>query len=273
MFLANVVVSGIGLAIGSFLGVCIYRMPRKKSVVRPRSRCTNCGRALRVLDNIPVLSYCLLKGKCRDCNHPISWMYPTVEILTAISLVLLFRKYELAPPFFVNGVFFCMLIVLLFIDLYHRILPNVITFGGVLLGLLFAPLQSSEFLHSQQALVLGGWYSASYVNSALGAAIGGGLLWLVAFLYLRLRRVEGLGLGDIKMMCMVGAFLGWQYAWVTIFLGSIMGVVVGGLYILVFGRGRRYELPFGSFLGLAAMLVTLYGPDLLSWYKGALSAS
>jgi leader peptidase (prepilin peptidase)/N-methyltransferase len=273
MFLANLVVSLFGLVFGSFLGVCIYRLPRKESVLRPRSRCTNCGHALRVWDNIPVLSYILLRGKCRDCRHPLSWVYPTVEILTAVLFILLFQKYGLETPFFVNGVFFCMLIVLSFIDLYHRILPNVITFGGVLVGLLLSPFQSAEFLHAQGAFAMDGWYVTSYVNSALGVAIGGGLLWLVAFLYLKLRRVEGLGLGDVKMMGMVGAFLGWQYSWLTIFLGSIVGVLAGGLYIQIFGRGRRYELPFGSFLGLGAIGVTLYGPDLLNWYTSSLASS
>jgi len=193
--------------------------------------------------------------------------------LTAFSLVLLFQKYGLATPFFVNGIFFCMLISLVFIDLYHRILPNLITFGGVLAGVFLSPFQSREFFHSSGVASVEAWYTTSYVNSALGALIGGGILWLVAFLYLKLRRVEGLGLGDVKMMGMVGAFLGWQYAWVTIFLGSIVGVVIGGLYILIMGRGRRYELPFGSFLGLAAMGVTLYGPELLNWYTSSLFTS
>jgi len=273
MLFANAVVALFGLAIGSFLTVCIYRLPRKESVVSPRSRCTNCGHAIRVQDNIPVISYILLKGKCRNCGHLLSWIYPTVELLTAISFVLLFRKYEFDTAFFVNGLFFSMLILLVFIDLYHRILPNVITFGGVLAGLLLSPFQSIEFLHSQGSFQVAGWWATSYVNSALGALIGGGLLWLVAFLYLKLRRIEGLGLGDVKMMGMVGAFLGWQYAWVTIFLGSVVGVLVGGLYIQVFQRGGRYELPFGSFLGLAAIMVTLYGPDLLNWYTSALSSS
>lgn len=271
--MANAGVFLLGLVIGSFLGLCIFRLPRKKSVIRPRSQCPNCGHQVRILDNIPILSYVLLKGKCRDCGSSLSWVYPTVEILTAVSFLLLFRKYGLETPFFVNAVFFCMLIILVFVDLFHRILPNVITFGGILVGLLLSPLQSAEFLHSEGALFTEGWYITSFLNSLAGILIGGGLLWLVAFLYLKLRRIEGLGLGDVKMMGMVGAFLGWQYAWVTIFLGSIVGVLIGGLYIGVFRRGRRYELPFGSFLGLGAMGVTLYGPALLRWYTTSLSSS
>jgi leader peptidase (prepilin peptidase)/N-methyltransferase len=215
----------------------------------------------------------LLKGKCRDCGSRLSWIYPAVEILTAGSFLLLFQKYGFQSPFFVNAVFFGMLIILVFVDLYHRILPNIITFGGILVGLVLSPLQSTEFLHSIGAFAVDRWFAASHVNSALGVLIGGGLLWLVAFLYLRLRRVEGLGLGDVKMMGMVGAFLGWKYAWMTIFLGSIVGVLVGGLYIALSRKGRRYELPFGSFLGLGAMGVALYGPALMNWYVGSLSSS
>ena len=271
MLMANAIMALFGLAIGSFLGVCIFRLPQKESVLRPRSRCLHCGQSLRVRDNIPVVSYFLLKGKCRDCHKRISWVYPTVEILTSASFVLLYEKYGLDAPFFVNGVFFCMLIILVFIGLYHRILPNLITFGGVLVGLLLAPFQSAEFLHSQSSFAVDGWYASSYANSAAGALIGGGLLWLVAFLYLKVRRVEGLGLGDVKMMGMVGSFLGWQFTWFTIFLGSIVGVIIGGAYIHIFRRGRRYELPFGSFLGLAAMAVALFGPDLLNWYLSKLA--
>jgi len=273
MFLANLAVVLFGLAIGSFLGVCIYRLPRQESVLKPRSRCTNCGHPVRVRDNIPLVSYLLLRGKCRDCGHSLSWVYPTVEILTAVSFLLLFLKYGFEGPFFVNCFFFAMLIALVFIDLYHRILPNAVTFGGVLVGFLLSPFQSAEFLHAQSAFEMKGWYLSSFINSAIGALIGGGLLWLVAFLYLKVRRVEGLGLGDVKMMGMVGSFLGWQFAWVTIFVGSIVGVVVGGLYIQILGRGRRYELPFGSFLGLAAMGITLYGQDLLYLYTGLFSSS
>jgi leader peptidase (prepilin peptidase)/N-methyltransferase len=262
-----------GLAIGSFLTVCIVRLPQKESVIRPRSHCPDCGHVLRFWDNIPILGYVLLKGRCRDCHNRISWIYPTVEILTAVTFLLLYEKYGMQAPFFVNTVFFGMLIILVFVDLYHRILPNIITFGGILVGIVLAPFQSAEFLHSKGTFTVEGWYAASYINSTLGVLIGGGLLWLVAFLYLKLRRIEGLGLGDVKMMGMVGAFLGWRYAWVTIFLGSIVGVLFGGLYILLSRQGRRYELPFGSFLGLAAIVVTLYGPALLEWYAGSLSSS
>ncbi len=250
-----------GLVIGSFLNVCIHRLPRSQSVVTPRSSCPHCGRLIRAWENIPVLSYLLLRGRCRGCQAAISWVYPVVELLTAGCLLLLHWKFGLSVVFAVNAVFFCLLIVLMFIDLFERLLPNLITFSGAAAGLLAAPWQASEFLG-------GGSAASQLFNSVLGAVFGGGMLWLVAWLYFRLKKIEGMGFGDIKMMVMVGAFLGWRMAWLTILLGSLSGALLGAAYILTLGKGRLYELPFGTFLAAGAMASVLWGNDLLSWYFG-----
>ncbi len=253
-----------GLIVGSFLNVCIYRIPRRVSVIRPRSRCPNCDRLIRPWENIPVFSYLALRGRCPGCLASIGWVYPTVELLTAASLYLLYWKYGLTIAFGVNAVLFCLLIALVFIDLFMRLLPNVLTLGGAVAGLVLSPWQAAEFLG-------GGPVWSQLLQSALGAVFGGGILWLVAALYFRIRKIEGMGFGDVKMMVMVGAFLGWKMAWLTILLGSLAGALIGATFMWVAGKGRRYELPFGTFLGGGAMAVVLWGPDLLRWYLGLLS--
>ncbi len=269
MLLADVIVVAAGLIIGSFLNVCIFRIPQRESIVTPRSHCRNCGRVLKPLENIPVFSYLLQRGRCRGCGERVSWVYPFVEAITALCFLLLFQKYGFTTPLFVNALFVSLLIVLVFIDLFERILPNVITLGGTLIGFLLAPLQSSEFFQGPGTFLVGNSWLSSYVNSFAGILFGGGFLWGVAYLYFKLRKREGLGFGDIKMMAMVGAFAGWKAAWLTILVGSLLGAVVGGAFILLFSRGRHYELPFGSFLGLTAITVCIYGPEFLKWYLGS----
>lgn len=271
MHLDSALLAGVfGLIIGSFLNVCIYRLPKEQSVVRPRSRCTNCSRPIPAWENIPVLSYVLLRGKCRGCGTPIGWVYPTVELLTGVVFFLLAQRFGLSPAFFVNVLFCAMLIVLIFIDLFERILPDPITLGGAVLGFVLSPLQSPFLIESPNPFFELPGIAGRYLDSALGMALGGGFLWLVAVLYLKLRKIEGMGFGDIKMMLMVGAFIGWQYAWLTILLGSMLGAVIGGGFIILSSKGRRYELPFGTFLGAAAIICVLYGPNLLNWYMGRL---
>lgn len=260
----------LGLIIGSFLNVCIYRVPRGMSVVSPRSACPSCGRPIPAWENIPVVSFLLQQGRCRGCGGSIGWIYPTVELLTGVLFWGLYMRFGLGLEFALNAVFFSLLIALMFIDLFERILPDVMTLGGLVFGLALAPIQHPDFLLGRGSLEWGGPWVAVYVNSLLGVVVGGGFLWLVAELYLRLRRVEGMGFGDVKMMAMVGAFLGWQYTWMTILAGSVLGAVVGGAFIYLGGRGRSYELPFGTFLAAAAMLVTLFGPTVLEWYLGLL---
>ena len=265
MLIAKAFVFVFGLVVGSFLNVCIYRIPRKQSVVEPRSRCPNCQRPIPAWENLPVLSYVLLRARCPGCGARISWVYPVVEAVTALSFYLLFLKYGVVPSLIVNMIFFGLLIILIFVDLFERLLPNVLTLGGAIVGWLVSPLQSPEFFYGSRVhQSFFDW--THYLGSGLGILVGGGFLWLVAILYLKVRKIEGMGFGDIKMMAMVGAFLGWQYAWLTILLGSFLGVFVGMAFIAIYRKGKAYELPFGSFLGAGAMVSTLIGPKLFSWY-------
>lgn len=255
-----------GVIIGSFLNACIYRIPRGISVISPGSQCPRCQRPIGPLENIPVLSYVLQAGKCRGCGGAISPVYPIVEILTGILFLLLYLQYGFHAPFFLNAYFFSLLVALMFIDLFERILPDKLTLTGMMMAFFFSPLQDPALLLGPGSVGLSSPILAAYVNSALGAGVAGGILWAVGWFYLRLRKIEGLGFGDVKLMGMVGAFLGWQYAWLTILLGSLTGALIGGGYMLLTGHGRRYELPFGTFLGGAAILVALWGPTALAWY-------
>jgi leader peptidase (prepilin peptidase) / N-methyltransferase len=269
MLWAYLFVIAFGLVIGSFLNVLIHRVPLGKSVVRPSSRCPGCHESIRPWHNVPVVSFLLLRGKCAYCGRPISWRYPLVELSTALLFFLLFTKYGFSAPFVINAVLVSLVLVLMLIDLSHRLLPNVITFPGMLFGLAVSPLQSNVFFHTDVQAP----YSPeplNYIYSAVGIVLGGGILLVVAKVYLMLRKIEGLGLGDVKMMAMVGAFLGWRYAWLSIFLGSFLGALIGSVYIYLWQRGSRYELPFGSFLGIGAISCTLWGPDLVAWYVSRL---
>lgn len=255
MFSQVIIFFFIGLVIGSFLNVCIFRLPEGKSVIKPRSFCLQCGHQLSWKENIPLFSYIFQMAKCFNCGGEISWIYPIVELVTAFSFSALFIRFNLTPEFCVNLIFFCLLILLIFVDLTNRILPNALTIGGSMVGVVLAPFQAKEILDVNQ-----GDYQAAYVASVLGAIVGGGCLWLVAELYYRIRKEEGLGLGDVKMMLMIGAFLGWRLAWATIFIGSILGTLIGGFYIYISGKDRRYELPYGSFLGIASVAVVIWYP-------------
>ncbi len=206
-----------------------------------------------------MLSYLFLRGKCSGCGASISWVYPAVESLTGLGFFMLHRKFGLTPALGVNMLLFALLLTLLFVDLFERILPDPLTLGGAMAGFLLAPLQAPEFLG-------GGGLAVALGRSALGALLGGGVLWAVAAIYLKVKKIEGMGFGDIKMMLMVGAFIGWRFAWLTIFLGSLLGAVLGALFILLFRKGKQYELPFGTFLAFGAMITVLWGPQIIDWY-------
>ena len=270
--LIGVFVFCVGLIIGSFLNVCIVRIPEGKSIVLPASACPRCGAAIRPYDNIPVLSYLLLGGKCRSCKTKISAMYPIVELLTAIVCFACYRSFGMTIGAAKWAIFSALMIVLVFTDLRERILPDVLNFTGFGLGLLFslftAPADgaalwvASRMLHfSAPAPVL------SVVDALLGAALGGGLLWLVSEVYFRLRHREGMGLGDVKMMLFAGAFLGVRRTFLTILAGSLLGSVLGAGFMLVRRKGSDYELPFGTFLGMAAVLVMFFGTPVVEWYQ------
>jgi leader peptidase (prepilin peptidase) / N-methyltransferase len=241
--------AAFGLAIGSFLNVCIHRLPRRQSIVHPPSRCPGCGALLRWYDNVPVVGYLLLRGRCRSCREAISPMYPAVELATLAAFLLHYWQLGLDPLLVPRLILAAALIVLFAIDLRHQILPNVITLPGVVAGFGF-----SLFLPP-------GWAA-----SLLGILLGGGSLWLIAETYYRLRGVEGMGMGDVKMLAMIGAFLGWQLTLVTLVLASMLGALVGLGLMAVSRDNRMRALPFGTFLALGALTASLAGEPLLEWY-------
>jgi leader peptidase (prepilin peptidase) / N-methyltransferase len=260
-----------GLVIGSFLNVVIVRLPHGMSISIPRSHCPQCKRVIPWYDNVPIFSYLLLRGRCRRCDKRISLRYPLIEGLTAVVSALLYLKFGLGVEWAVFLAFSAALIALAFIDLDHRILPDPITLNGIWAGMLVSTyLAQPSPLVFRLARSLGIGLSHPRLialgASVLGAVVGGGLLWGVAEAYLRFRGIEGMGFGDVKMMAMVGAFLGAPLALLTIMLGSLLGSVVGLLFIRYAGKTREYELPFGTFLAAAGIVVVLYGENMIRWY-------
>jgi leader peptidase (prepilin peptidase) / N-methyltransferase len=253
-----------GLLIGSFLNVCIHRWPRGRSVVRPRSHCVRCRKTIAWYDNVPVVSYLVLGGKCRHCGRHISARYPAVELLTGLAFF--YFVLRLGPTLAAAKlcVFSAMLIALVFSDLEKRLLPDELTLGGTLVGLAFAPFvalhdESSAGLLWLMGLNLEGRV-LSLAQAALGAAVPAFFLWGGGWLYLKLRHREGLGFGDVKLMVMIGAFLGLQSTLMTLLAGSIAGSVISLLYIWIAKKdASTYELPFGSFLAAAAIAVAMSG--------------
>ena len=260
-----------GLIIGSFLNVVILRLPRGESISVPRSHCPQCRRLIPWYDNIPILSYLILRGHCRRCRKTISIRYPLIEGLTALVSLLIYFKFGLSVEWGIFFAFSAALIVLAFIDLDHRILPDTITLNGIWIGMLVSILIAQPSPLASRLLRIAGVEltnvrALAFIGSLIGAVVGGGLLWGVAEAYLRLRGIEGMGFGDVKMMAMVGAFLGAPLALLTIMLGSLIGSVVGLLFIRLAGKTRQYELPFGTFLAAAGIITVLYGQDVVRWY-------
>src|SRR5215471_6641855 len=260
-----------GLVIGSFLNVVILRLPQGISVSLPRSHCPQCKQLIAWYDNIPVLSYVILGGRCRKCKRKFSVRYPLIEAITGVISVLLCLKFGLTIEWGIFLAFSSALIVLAFIDLDHRILPDVITLNGIWIGMLTSayladPSPVVTRLLRAAGLEIENPHVAALVASIAGAIVGGGLLWAVAEAYLRLRGIEGMGFGDVKMMAMVGAFLGAPLALLTIMLGSLLGSIVGLLFIRFTRKTRNYELPFGTFLSFAGIIAVLYGEDIVGWY-------
>jgi leader peptidase (prepilin peptidase) / N-methyltransferase len=259
-----------GLLIGSFLNVCIYRLPRDLSVVAPRSFCPECEAPIAWFDNIPLFSYFVLRARCRKCGKRIPLRYPLVELLTGAAFFFAVRALGLSGAALKFCAFAALLIGLVFSDLEERILPDEFTLGGTALGIVFAffvpmkPGIMGLFLFavrpSQTAL--------SVLESVFAAVFCAGTLWLVGVIYQKLRHREGLGLGDVKMVAMIGAFLGIQYSLMTLIVGSLLGAIVGLCYIWFTGKdASTYELPFGAFLGAAALAVGFYGEVFLNWYN------
>ncbi len=243
----------LGLIVGSFANVCIYRLPRRESVVTPPSRCPSCGTTIRARDNVPVLSWLLLRGRCRACRAPISPRYPVVEAANGVLWLALAVVRGPRLQTLVEMALVTALLVLSFIDLDHQILPDAITLPGVAVGL------AASFRPGSPVTPL----------AALLAAAGGWLAFaLVAKTYRLVRGVEGLGQGDWKLAAMLGAFLGWQPMLLTVLIATLAGTVVGLAAVGLRGRGMRHALPLGTFLGAAGITVVFFGEPILSWYQG-----
>jgi leader peptidase (prepilin peptidase)/N-methyltransferase len=250
--LAAVLLGVLGLLVGSFLNVCIYRLPRDLSIAFPASHCPSCERPLRWYHNVPVVSWLVLGGRCAFCRERIHWRYPIVELLNAAVWAghALLLPWE--PLLLVRLVFASALLVLFFTDLDSRILPNEITLGGTVAGLVV-----SAFV-----------FPPGFKSALIGVLVGGGVLWATGELYERLRGVEGMGMGDVKMLAMIGAVLGWPLMLLTLVWSSVVGGLIGGIMLAFKADARTTALPFGSFLAPAALAASLVGQPVLDWYLG-----
>lgn len=250
-----VVIGIFGALIGSFLNVCIYRLPRGESIAWPGSHCTACSQSIAWYDNIPILSYLLLAGRCRRCSVSIPFRYPVVEAFNALGYVALLGCFGPTSATCVYGVLYSALLVVAGTDLSHKIIPNVITFPGILVGLISAAT----------ILPLG------LLNAVIGLVVGGGILWALAWASPYLFGKEGMGGGDIKLLAMIGAFLGWKPAVMTIMLGSFLGSLIGVSLIAARVIKRDDYIPFGPFLVCGALLSLFFGQSILDWYQSLLA--
>jgi leader peptidase (prepilin peptidase)/N-methyltransferase len=238
----------IGAMFGSFLNVCILRWPNEESVIRPQSRCSGCGHAIAWYDNIPIMSWLLLRGRCRSCRTPISIQYPLIELLTALIWAFMGWRYGLGVSAFAGAVFFTILLGITMTDAREYTIPDEFSLGGLVLGILFS---------------LPGGFS-TIASALIGAAAGFAILWVVGALGTRMFKEEAMGGGDIKMMAMVGAFVGWQGVLLTIFLGALLGTLV---FVPLSFLDRKRLVPFGVFLSAGAAATWLAGPTVIAWYR------
>lgn len=241
-----------GLALGSFLNVCIFRIPLRKSIVSPPSSCPQCGQRIRFYDNIPVVSYALLLGRCRYCRHPISPQYPVVEATTGLLSLALFLKAGASPEYVFLLLFGALLIAIAFIDLQHKIIPDVLSLPGIVVGFVFSLLPFS---------------SLSWMDSMIGIAGGGGFLLLVGLAFEKMTGREGMGMGDVKMLAMIGAWMGWRALLFIILLSSLAGSLIGGALLLLSRQGVRTRIPFGPFLALGTLIYLFFGHEIVSWFN------
>ena len=253
-YLIEIFIFLIGLCIGSFLNVCIYRLPESKSIVHPRSMCPNCDTRIPFYDNIPLFSYLWLKGKCRRCKVKISMRYPMVELLGGLVALGTYLRFGLTIETLIYYVFIAALLVVTFIDLDHRIIPDVITLPGI--PICFA---------ASFALP-----SITYKDALLGILVGGGSLFLVAWVYTILTKKEGMGGGDIKLLAMMGAIVGWQGVLFTIFVASLVGTLAGFAVMLQSRKGMKLAVPFGPFLSIGSITYIFFGTELVTWYLNLL---
>lgn len=244
-----------GLILGSFLNVVIYRLPRGQSIVKPRSHCPQCGRFIPGYDNIPVLSFLWLRGRCRVCKKRISVQYPVVEIVTSVLSLMIYWKFGGGLPYLFYFLFLAApLVAITFIDLEHKIIPDVLTLPGIGLGFLSA------------LLLTGGPLTDSVLKSFWGFLAGGGALFLVSWTYEKLRHQEGIGGGDIKLAAMLGAFFGWKGAFLVLFFSSLLGSIAGLLLITLFRKGLKFAVPYGPFLAMGALLYLFCGEEIVRRY-------
>jgi leader peptidase (prepilin peptidase)/N-methyltransferase len=273
------VVAGLfGAIVGSFLNVVIHRVPLEESIVFPNSRCPSCSAAIAFYDNIPIFSYVILRGKCRGCKKGISLRYPAVELLTAVMFVAVAWHDGLSAALPFDLIFCSALLALVFIDSKHMILPNVITYPGMVFAVvarIALPLITGGFHFDDiPSLTYGALegvpiWVVSVVGAIVGALIGGGSLWLMGWTWEKLRGIEAMGLGDVKMMFMVGAYLGWRLTILTMFIGVLSGSIIGIAMMARQGKkDMQLMLPFGVFLGLGAIASLLFGSYVVEWYAG-----
>ncbi|MGC9006457.1 MAG: prepilin peptidase [Sulfurihydrogenibium sp.] len=249
----------LGASIGSFLNVVIYRLPREMSIVYPPSTCPTCKNRIKWYDNIPIVSYIILKGKCRFCKTDISIRYPIVEFITALAAVVSYLKFGFTLDFVFTFYFLASMIALSFIDWDFKIIPDEINFLGVFSGLLYAGIKSFQ-QGSFEPLI----------NALLGSLVGSGFLFLIAFFYLKVRNIEGLGMGDVKLLAFIGSYVGWFGALFTILFGSVLGLVAS-LYFMKKQKEdeiMKLEIPFGPFLAMAGIIYLFFGEKIYNFYLG-----
>ncbi|MBW2311632.1 MAG: prepilin peptidase [Deltaproteobacteria bacterium] len=243
-------VFSLGAIIGSFLNVCIVRLPKRESLIRPSSHCPHCNEPIRFYDNIPIISYIHLAGKCRHCNKRISLRYPIVEGLTGLMTVALFMRYGPSVQFLLLLLFSAALLIITFIDLDHQIIPDVVSIPGIPCGVAASLLIPT----------------ISWLDSLLGILVGGGLLLLIAVGYKWITGREGMGGGDIKLLAMMGAWLGWKAIPFILLASSLIGILIGGGSGLVLKKGLKTKIPFGPFLSISSIIYIFFGPELIKWY-------
>lgn len=274
-------VASLGAIIGSFLNVIIHRLPRDESIVFPNSRCPSCAALIGPFDNIPLLSYAILRGRCRKCRNRISWRYPAVELLTAalyatVFLVDVYLRGGITYTILFDLIFVSALIALIFIDAEHMLLPNAITYPGIVFAIVarvVLPYAVGPYAFDDLPSLFYGPFSTwpiwatALLGAAIGALVGGGSLWLIGWLWERFRGVEAMGLGDVKMMFMVGAYLGWRLTILTIFIGVLSGSIIGvSVMMRRKEREMQMQLPFGIFLGIGSIVALLIGSRVILWY-------
>ena len=265
-----------GAIIGSFLNVVIHRLPLEESIVLPSSRCPSCGNAIAFYDNLPVISYVALAGKCRKCKTHISARYPAVEALTGLLWVAVFWRDGLSWALPFDLIFVTAIVALIFIDAEHMILPNAITYPGIVFALIARvaiPFLTGQPHFDDLPMLMAGMLeglpllAASLIGAVIGGLVVGGSLWLMGWTWEKLRGIEAMGLGDVKMMFMVGAYLGWRLTILNLFLGVLSGSIIGILLMMRQGKkDMQMLLPFGVFLGIGAIAALLIGPQIVDWY-------